>query len=152
MKTNAELTVRCNSSPEFIDRHLNDNAYQILQIVSGTGFVFLGTHLSFLSSGDLVFMKPGSSLIWSLSGKATLHYCKVSTKYFEKYPHVARLFDQDKIFNLKMIISNPPQGQASAIGMLFKMIRQEMEGLHEDKKEAILIHLQLLLLLAHRIN
>lgn len=144
------LTVGCDSRPEWIDQQLNEDAYQIFQLVSGTGFVLLGSTLSMLTSGDLVFMKPGNVVVWSLSQTATLHYCQVTPDFLAQHPHVVRQFKQDPVFNIRQVISQVQQGQAATIGMLFRMMRQEWRGVHEDRKEAILIHLQLLLLLAHR--
>jgi len=152
MQENNELTIRCYTSVNLLEEHVNDDAYQIFQLVSGTGFVFREKHLSFLTTGDLIFIKPGSRAVWSLSGRSILHYCKVRPLYFEQYPYMIKLFKQDSIFNCRGIISNLPRGQAATIGMLFKMIRDEVEGIHDDKKDAILIHLQMLLLLAHRVG
>jgi hypothetical protein len=143
------LSVQCNTSPGAIHAQLNDDAYQIFQIVSGTGFVFLENQVSFLVAGDLVFIKPGSRWIWSLSDKVTLHYCHIPPQFLA--PHVTRLFKQDPVFNYRKVVRNLPHGQADTIGALFEMIRQEERGGYEDKKDAILIHLQLLLLLAQRV-
>lgn len=142
------LSVRCNTSPGSIRAQLNEDAYQILQIVSGTGFVFVENQVSFLVPGDLVFIKPGSKLIFSLPDKVKLHYCNVQPQFLA--PHVTRLFKQDPVFNFRRVVNNLPHGQADTIGALFEMIRQEESGVYEDKKDAILIHLQLLLLLAQR--
>lgn len=142
------LSVQCNTSPGAIRTQLNDDAYQILQIVSGSGFVFVENQVSFLSAGDLVFIKPGSRLIWSLSDQVLLHYCNVQPQFLA--PHVHRLFKQDPVFNYRKIVRNLPYGQADTIGELFEMMRQEEKGAYEDKQEAILIHLQLLLLLVQR--
>ncbi|UPK72310.1 hypothetical protein [Chitinophaga filiformis] len=152
MQENNDLTIRCYTSANLLEEHLNDDAYQIFQLVSGTGFVFREKHLSFLAAGDLIFIKPGSSVAWSLSCRSILHCCKVSPLYFEQYPYMTKLFKQDSIFNFRGIISNLPRGQAATIGMLFKMIRDEVEGIHDDKKDAILIYLQMLLLLANRVG
>lgn len=143
------LSVQCNTSPDFIHAQLNDDAWQILQIVSGTGFVCLESQVSFLVPGDLVFIKPGSRLIWSLPDKVRLHYCNVQAQFLA--PHVTKLFQQDPVFNSRRIVRDLPHAQAETIGEIFEMIRQEMSGVYEDKRDAILIHLQLLLLLAHRV-
>ncbi|PSL28147.1 hypothetical protein [Chitinophaga ginsengisoli] len=152
MQENIELTVSCYTRAHLIQEHVTEDAYQIFQVVSGSGFVLLEKHLSFLAAGDLIFLKPGSRAVWSLSGGSILHYCKVQTLYFEQSPYIIKLFKQDPIFNFRVIISNLPRGQAATIGVLFQMIKDEVQGPHDDKKDAILIHLQMLLLLAHRVG
>ena len=152
MQENTEITVSCYTKANLIREYVTEDAYQIFQVVSGSGFVLLEKHLSFLTAGDLIFLKPGNRAVWSLSGRSILHYCSVQPLYFEQSPYIIKLFKQDSIFNFRVIVGNLLRGQAATIGVLFQMIRDEIDGPHDDKKDAILIHLQMLLLLAHRIG
>lgn len=152
MKEEVQLSVRCYCNTTAINQQTNNDQYRIVQLVSGSGIATIDDQLYFVQSGNILFLNPEQKIQWTLTSNSILHCCQVHPGYFSDRMHIIKTFRNHFYVNKNRTLSQPNGGQAKAMGMIFKMIRQEANGLQEDKKEAILIHLQMMLLLANRIH
>lgn len=128
--------------------------YKIFHMTSGTGILTVGLHQYHMSAGDIGFLHPDEIMSWQTTSKETGgHFCLINPKYFElDAGHVLQLFKQFPYFKANKAVIQLNESQSSKINHYFELMLQENEGDNEDKKQAILLHLQMLLLEAQRVE
>jgi hypothetical protein len=126
------------------------STYKIAEIVTGGGLVGAGSELRVVTAGDLFFLRPDEHISWHLHEKSILHYLDIDPIYFNGQPHLVKLFREHPSFRPGSGVARPTFQQAMTIGMVFKMIRNEAASRQDDRKQAILLHVQMLLLLSAR--
>jgi hypothetical protein len=127
-----------------------DGFYKLIQPVGGGCSAMINRRLISFEAGEVVFLSPGDETEWVFRSPITLHVCQIRPEYFNDRPYLTRLFGEHPIFNHYKGLKFLSYTQALAISMLFRIMQQEENSFHEDKKEAILIYLQMLLLLVGR--
>ena len=125
--------------------------FKIFHITSGTGILTVGLHQYFLNPGDIAFLHPDEIMSWQTTSKETGgHFCLVHPKYFDRNEHVLQLFRLYPYFMPAKAVIQLTEIQSAKIDFLFHSILHEEEGNDTDKKEAILLQLQMILLEAKR--
>lgn len=125
--------------------------YKIFHITSGTGILTVGLHQYFMSAGDISFLHPDEIMSWQTTSAETGgHFCLIHPDYFDQAPHLVQLFRQYPYFKPAQAVVQLSDVQSVKINQYFEAILAEEEGQNEDKKQAIFLHLQLILLEAQR--
>ncbi|QHS60003.1 AraC family transcriptional regulator [Chitinophaga agri] len=125
--------------------------YKIFHITSGTGILTVGLHQYFMSAGDISFLHPDEIMSWQTTSAETGgHFCLIHPHYFEQATHLVQLFRQYPYFKPAQAVVQLSDNQSIKVNQYFEAILAEEEGQNEDKKQAIFLHLQLILLEAQR--
>lgn len=125
--------------------------FKIFHITSGTGILTVGLHQYLLNPGDIAFLHPDEIMSWQTTSKDTGgHFCLIHPHYFDHNDHVLTLFRLYPYFTPSKAVIRLTEVQSTKIDRFFRAILQEEEGNNSDKKEAILLQLQMILLEAKR--
>ncbi len=125
--------------------------FKIFHITSGTGILTVGLHQYFLNPGDIAFLHPDEIMSWQTTSTDTGgHFCLIHPKYFEEADHVLHLFRHYYYFKPSKAVIQLTESLSLKVNQYFELILKEEEGGQEDKKQAILLHLQMILLEAQR--
>lgn len=125
--------------------------YKIFHITSGTGILTVGLHQYLMNPGDIAFLHPDEIMSWQTTGgDAGGHFCLIHPNYFEHDTHLVQLFRQYPYFRPSKAVVQLSASQSSKVDQYFAAMLEEEEGDHDDKKQAILLHLQMILLEAQR--
>lgn len=127
--------------------------YKIFHITSGTGVLTVGLHQYAMGAGDIAFLSPDEIMSWQNTSTDTGgHFCLIHPAYFEQATHVLQLFKQYPYFKASKAVVGLPENSSVQVNRYFELILEEENGSHEDKKQAILLHLQIILLEAQRVG
>jgi AraC family transcriptional activator of pobA len=125
--------------------------YKIFHITSGTGVLIVGLHQYVMSPGDIAFLNPDEIMSWQNTSTDTGgHFCLIHPAYFEQATHLLQLFKQFPYFKASQAVVVLPETSSAQVDRYFASILEEENSRHEDKKQAILLHLQMILLEAQR--
>jgi len=125
--------------------------YKIFHMTSGTGVLTVGLHQYYMSQGQIAFLHPDEIMSWQTTSAETGgHFCLIHPAYFENAGHLVQQFRHYPYFKPSQAVIQLTENQSSKIDDYFRAILEEEEGDKEDKKQAILLHLQLILLEAQR--
>ena len=125
--------------------------YKVFHITSGTGVLTLGLHRYEMRAGQIAFVHPDGIMSWQTTAdKAEGHFCLMHPDYLEAYPHIAKMFRTYPYFLEDQAVVKLTQNVSSSIDTHFADILSEERSNNEDKKEAIILHLQMLLFEAKR--
>lgn len=125
--------------------------FKIFHMTSGTGILTVGLHQYNMSAGDIAFLHPDQIMSWQTTSAATGgHFCLIHPRYFDHSLHVLQLLNQYPYFNPSQAVIQLTASRSARINRYFELILNEEEGDSIDKKQAILLHLQLILLEAKR--
>ena len=125
--------------------------YKVFHLTSGKGILVAGLHHYILSPGDVAFVQPDEIIVWNnLSNNMEGHFCFVHPKFFKHANHVLEMF-------LTFPHAHPAEAvvplnkiQSEKVQQSFELMHQEAVGHFDDKKQAILLHLQMILLKVRR--
>ncbi len=121
--------------------------FKIFHITSGTGILTVGLHQYFLNPGDIAFLHPDEIMSWQTTSPDTDgHFCLTHPKYFEDADHVLQLFRHYRYFKPSKAVVQLTESQSARVNQYFEFILREDESFNDDKKQAILLHLQMILL------
>jgi AraC family transcriptional regulator, transcriptional activator of pobA len=125
--------------------------YKIFHITSGTGILTVGLHQYIMRPGDIAFLHPDEIMSWQTTSAETGgHFCLIHPHYFEQATHLVQLFRQYPYFKASQAVVQLTDVQSAKVNQYFAAILEENEGQNEDKKQAIFLQLQLILLEAQR--
>lgn len=126
--------------------------YKIFHMTSGTGVLTIGLHQYEMGPGEIAFLHPDEIMSWQTTSQETGgHFCLIHPAYFgHDAAHVAQLFRQYPYFQPSQAVVQLTPEQSTTINGYFEQMLKEERGANEDKKQAILLHLQMLLLEAKR--
>jgi AraC family transcriptional activator of pobA len=125
--------------------------YKIFHVTSGTGVLTVGLHQYAMNSGDIAFLSPDEIMSWrNTSTDPGGHFCLIHPTYFEKAAHLLQLFKQFPHFKASQAVVGLPETSSAQVHRYFASILEEDRSNHGDKKQAILLHLQMILLEAQR--
>lgn len=125
--------------------------FKIFHITSGTGILTVGLHQYVISSGDIAFLHPDEIMSWQTTSAETGgHFCLIHPAYFEQAEHLLQLFRQYPYFSPSKAVIQLPAEISTKVNQYFESILIEESSNHEDKKQAILLHLQMILLESQR--
>ena len=151
---NAKYFIIKNRETNPVNDYISPNRrqfFKIFHITSGTGILTVGLHQYFLNPGDIAFLHPDEIMSWQTTSKDTGGYfCLIHPKYFDQDDHVLALFRLYPYFTPSKAVIQLADNQSTKIDGYFNSMLQEEEGNEPDKKEAILLQLQMILLEAKR--
>ena len=125
--------------------------YKVFHISSGTGILTVGLHQFEMQPDQIAFVHPDEIMSWQTTSKENGgHFCLIHPDYFEGYPHIAKLFRTYPFFLADKSVIKLNKLVSKSIDTKFANILSEERGKNEDKKEAIILHLQIILLEAKR--
>ncbi len=126
--------------------------YKIFHMTSGTGILTIGLHKYEMGPNEIAFLHPDEIMSWQTTSEQTGgHFCLIHPAYFGRdAEHVLNLFRQYPNFETSKSVIQLTDAQSATINGYFECMHREDRGVNEDKKQAILLHLQMLLLESQR--
>lgn len=126
--------------------------YKIFHMTAGTGVLTIGLHQYNMGPGEIAFLHPDEIMSWQTTSEETGgHFCLIHPGWFgHEAEHVQQLFRQYPYFQPSLAVIQLTDGQSATINGYFEQMLEEERGQKEDKKQAILLYLQMLLLEAKR--
>jgi len=126
--------------------------YKIFHMTSGTGVLTVGLHKYEMGPGEIAFLHPDEIMSWQTTSAETGgHFCLIHPKYFDlEADHVLHLLKNYPYFKASKAVVQLSAEQSATINKYFELILKEDRAANEDKKQAILLHLQLILVEAQR--
>jgi AraC family transcriptional regulator, transcriptional activator of pobA len=125
--------------------------YKIFHMTSGTGVLTIGLHRYKMGPDEIAFLHPDEVMSWQTTSTATGgHFCLIHPKYFDHADHVLQLFRQYPYFKPSEAVIQLAENQSIKIHQHFEMMFNEEKANDADKKQAIHLYLQMILLEAKR--
>lgn len=125
--------------------------YKIFHVTSGRGLLVASSQCYFLKAGDVAFIQPDEPVFLKvLSEDIDGHFCFVHPKFFRQAGHVLDMFVRFPYAHSAPAVVPLDRGQSVEVGQSFEHMLRESVGDHSDKKQAILLHLQMILLKVRR--
>jgi AraC family transcriptional activator of pobA len=120
-------------------------------MTSGTGVLTVGLHQYLMNAGDIAFLNPDDIMSWQNTSSDTGgHFCLIHPAYFQNAAHVLQLFRAYPYFKASDAVVQLPENSSAMVNRHFEQILKEESSSQKDKKQAILLHLQMILLGAQR--
>lgn len=127
------------------------NFYKLMHVTEGTGTLTIGLYQYLLGPGMIAFIHPDEIISWQSEGpNAEGHFCLIHPNFFDETAHMVSLFRTYPYFQPAKAVIQLSDAQSEKINQYFELIMQEERGTNEDKKQAIFLQLQLILLEAQR--
>ncbi|MFD0795608.1 helix-turn-helix domain-containing protein [Mucilaginibacter litoreus] len=126
--------------------------YKIFHMTAGTGILTIGLNRYEMGPDEIAFLHPDELMSWQTTSEETGgHFCLIHPDYFgQDADHVLQLFRQYPYFIPDRAVVQLTAGQSAAINGYFEIMLKEERGNSDDKKQAILLQLQMLLLESRR--
>jgi AraC family transcriptional activator of pobA len=126
--------------------------YKIFHMTSGSGILTIGLHKYEMGPHEIAFLHPDEIMSWQTTSEETGgHFCLIHPNYFgREADHVLQLLRQYPNFETDKAVVQLTAEQSALINGYFKSMHSEDRGDNEDKKQAILLQLQMLLLESQR--
>lgn len=126
--------------------------FKIFHMTMGTGILTVGLHQYTLGPGDIAFLHPNEIMSWQTTSVETGgHFCLIHPKYFEREAdHILQLLRNYPYFKASKAVIQLSESQSANINQHFESIAEEELSANEDKKQAMFLHLQMILLEAQR--
>lgn len=139
-----------NPSAEYQSRNIAP-FYKMFHVTAGKGLLLAGARSYVLTAGDVAFVPPDEKILWnSLSSGMEGYFCYVHPRFFRFANHVLQMFLAFPHAQPTHPLVSLNQIQSTHLRQSFEMLHQESMGTYDDKKQAILIHLQMILLKIRR--
>ena len=121
-------------------------------MTAGTGILTIGLHRYDMGPNEIAFLHPDEIMSWQTTSEDTGgHFCLIHPEYFgHEADHVLQLLRQYPSFEPGKAVIQLTEEQSGHINSYFESMYREDRGGSDDKKEAILLNLQLLLLECRR--
>lgn len=127
------------------------SCYKIFHVTSGSGLLVASSHHYFLKAGDVAFIRPDEAVVWRiLSDDIGGHFCFVHPKFFRHADHVVSMFLSFPYAHPANAVVPLSRSQSETLQRSFELMLQEAVGDYDDKVQAILLHLQMILLKVRR--
>ncbi|MFS2187156.1 helix-turn-helix domain-containing protein [Mucilaginibacter sp. Mucisp84] len=126
--------------------------YKIFHMTRGTGVLTIGLHRYEMGRNEIAFLHPDEIMSWQTTSAETGgHFCLIHPNYFGlEADHVLQLFRQFPNFETDKAVIQLTDEQSAKINGYFETMHREDRGNSDDKKQAILLQLQMLLLESRR--
>ncbi|GAA4918788.1 AraC family transcriptional regulator [Mucilaginibacter defluvii] len=126
--------------------------YKIFHMTAGTGVLIIGLHRYEMGPNEIAFLHPDEIMAWQTTSEETGgHFCLIHPAYFEHdADHVLHLLRQYPYFKPANCVVRLNEAQSANINGNFEVMLNEDRGDNVDKKQAILLQLQMMLLEAQR--
>lgn len=126
--------------------------FKIFHMTSGTGILTVGLHQYQMSPGDIAFLHPDEIMSWQTTSTETGgHFCLIHPKYFDHdAEHVHQLMRNYPHFKATNTVVRLTIEQSEIVNRHFENILKEARTENEDKKQALLLYLQMMLIEVQR--
>lgn len=126
--------------------------YKIFHMTSGSGILTIGLHRYEMGPKEIAFLHPDEIMSWQTTSAETGgHFCLIHPEYFGvDADHVLQLFRRYTSFETDKAVIQLTEAQSAIINGYFEAMYREDRGQREDKKQALLLNLQMLLLESQR--
>jgi AraC family transcriptional activator of pobA len=125
--------------------------YKIFHITGGTGILTVGLHQYHLNPGNIAFLHPDEIMSWQTTSTDTAgHFCLIHPEFFENAAHLIHLFRTYPFFKASKSVIQLDEDRSSLVNQCFESILCEYESRREDKKQAILLYMQMIMLESQR--
>lgn len=126
--------------------------FKIFHMTAGTGILTVGLHQYILGPGDIAFLHPDEIMSWQTTSVETGgHFCLIHPKYLERdADNILQLLRNYPYFKAAKAVIQLSEKQSVTVNQHFDSIVEEERSANDDKKQAILLHLQMILLEAQR--
>jgi AraC family transcriptional regulator, transcriptional activator of pobA len=126
--------------------------YKVFHMTRGTGVLTIGLHRYEMGPDEIAFLHPDEIMSWQTTSDDTGgHFCLIHPNYFDhESEHVLQMLRQFPNFASNNAVIQLGREQSETINGCFEAMYAEDRGHNEDKKQAILLQLQLLLLESRR--
>ncbi|TDO20747.1 AraC family transcriptional regulator [Pedobacter duraquae] len=150
---NHQFTIK-NRKDNPVNDYISPNRrefYKIFHATAGTGILTVGLHQYLIGAGDIAFIHPDEIISWqTTSEESDGHFCLIHPDYFDQASYLLQLFKQYPFFKAARAVVQLSDDQSTRVNACFEIILQEADSTHEDKKQAIFLQLQMLLLEVQR--
>ncbi len=127
------------------------NFYKLMHVTEGTGTLTIGLYQYQLGPGMIAFIHPDEIISWHSAGpNAEGHFCLIHPNFFDDTAHMVHLFRTYPYFQAKKAVIQLDANQSAKMHQYFDSVAEEDYGDKNDKKQAIFLQLQLILLEAQR--
>ena len=126
--------------------------YKIFHMTSGTGVLTVGLHRYEVGPGDIAFLHPDEIMSWHTTSPGTGgHFCLIHPRYFDHdAEHVHQLLKNCPYFKAPNAVVRLTDEQSTAVNQHFENILKEARSDNDDKKQALLLYLQMMLVEVQR--
>lgn len=125
--------------------------YKVLYIATGRGVLVAGMRKYSLSDGDVVFLRPDEIMGWKMmSDTIEGHFCFIHPAFFKHARHVLRMLLAFPHLQPSKALVTLNKIESDLVHQSFRSMHQEAGSNFDDKKQAILIHFQMMLLRVRR--
>lgn len=125
--------------------------YKVLYVAAGRGVLVAGMRKYLLSNGDVVFLRPDEIMGWkATSDTIEGHFCFIHPRFFKHARHVLKTLLTFPHLQPSKSLVTLNKIESDLVQQSFRFMHQEAERDFDDKKQAILIHFQMLLLKVRR--
>jgi len=127
--------------------------YKIFIVMEGSGILQVGLHRYDVVPGDIVFLHPDQVMSWQIvEGEPEGHSCMIHPAYFNEFAHVLSFFKNYPFFNPAQSVVHLNSENAIKINTQFHHILEEERSDKLNKKEMLLLHLQMIMIEVQRIG
>lgn len=127
--------------------------YKIFIVMEGSGTLHVGLHRYDVIPGDIVFLHPDQVMSWQIvEGEPEGHSCMIHPTYFDEYPHLIQFFKSYPFFHPAKAVVHLSAEDAVKINARFHDILKEERSNEKDKKQMLLLHLQMIMMEVQRIG
>ena len=126
--------------------------YKIFHMTSGTGVLTVGLHRYEVGPGDIAFLHPDEIMSWHTASEGTGgHFCLIHPKYFDHdAEHVLQLLKNCPYFKAPNAVVHLTDEQSATVNRHFEDMLREARSDNDDKKQALLLYLQMMLVEVQR--
>lgn len=126
--------------------------YKIFHMTAGSGILTVGLHQYVMGPKEIAFLQSDEIMSWQTTSQETGgHFCLIHPAYFgQETDHVLQLLRHYPYFNPAQAVIQLTHSQSDNINSYFERMLKEDRSANDDKKQAIVLHLQMLLLEAQR--
>lgn len=128
------------------------NFYKIFHMTSGAGELTVGLNRYEVGPNDIAFLHPDEIMSWHTTSEGTGgHFCLIHPKYFDHdAEHVHQMFKNCPYFRPPNAVVHLTPEQSTTVNQHFENILKEARSDNEDKKQALLLYLQMMLVEVQR--
>jgi len=125
--------------------------YKLMHVTEGSGILTIGLNKYHIRPYMIAFIHPDEIISWQSDATTEGgHYCLIHPVYFEEAAHMVSLFKHYPYFQAEKAVVELDEAQSAKLTQYFENICAEEESENEDKKQAILLQLQMIFLEAKR--
>jgi len=125
--------------------------YKVFYVTSGSSTISINDRHLILDAGDIIFQRPGDRLSFQVCEKGNAYVCLVHTEYLSTDSiYLLDLFRHFPFYLVHGTVISLDSKQSETVSLSFESIIAEQKSRNPDKKQATVLHLQMILLQIQR--